>query len=96
MRNTNTNEIHDTQNEQDRCNLDQILDEHAEWYDDKLQAMMSTRDANPCHWCMVEKVKEKYQPSARARIARRKSVDNEKYGLGPDNIIGPLPPEPPR
>ena len=52
LRNTNTNEIHDTQREHENCNLDQIRPEHAEWYDTREQAMKSTRDANPCHWCM--------------------------------------------
>lgn len=52
LRNTNTNEIHDTENVKDACKLDMIPDERAEWYDTKEQAMRSTRDANPCHWCM--------------------------------------------
>ena len=52
LRNTNSNEIHDTNNEQKGCQLNEILDEYAKWYDTKADAMASTPDANPCHWCM--------------------------------------------
>jgi len=49
LRNTNTNEIHDTSNEKDGCNLDQIKDENAEWYDSKEQAKASSPDTNLCN-----------------------------------------------
>lgn len=48
LRNTNSNEVHDTKNEQEACQLDEILDEHAKWYDTKEDAMASTSDANLC------------------------------------------------
>ena len=31
--NTNTDEVHDTQNEKGDCQLDEILTEHRKWYD---------------------------------------------------------------
>jgi hypothetical protein len=52
LRNTKSNEVHDTRNEQKGCQLNEILDEHARWYDTKQQALDSTSDANPCHYCI--------------------------------------------
>jgi len=49
LRNTNSNEIHDTWYEKDGCNLDQIRDENAEWYDTKEQAKASSSDTNFCN-----------------------------------------------
>ena len=49
LRNTNTNEIHDTWNEQKGCQLDKILGKHAKWYDTKEEAKASTPDANLCN-----------------------------------------------
>ena len=52
LRNTNSNEIHDTNNEQKGCQLSEILNEHAEWHDTLEQAKATTTDANPCRWCI--------------------------------------------
>ena len=92
LRNTNTNEIHDTWNIRDACQLDKIPDDRVEWYDNREQALRSTRDANPCHWCMPEDEKEEY-------IDLMPKVMDEKERsrrFRPEPEIMPAPPpEPP-
>ena len=49
--NTNTLEVHDTQNEKTNCRLDEILDEHRKWYD-TISAAQSDEDYDNCAWCI--------------------------------------------
>lgn len=49
--NTNTLELHDTDNETRNCQLDEIEAEHRQWYDAMLDAKRD-RDYDNCHWCM--------------------------------------------
>lgn len=49
--NTNTIEVHDTQNEKSGCQLDEILIEHRKWYDSLEEAKRDYAYDN-CHWCL--------------------------------------------
>lgn len=49
--NTNTLEVHDTQNEDTNCQLDEILTEHRRWYDSLEEAKRDYSYDN-CHWCL--------------------------------------------
>lgn len=49
--NTNTLELHDTQNEKANCELDEILAEHRRWYDTAAEAKADASYDN-CYWCI--------------------------------------------
>ena len=49
--NVNTLEVHDTQREQTRCQLDDIKPEHQRWYDTLAEAKADERYDN-CAWCL--------------------------------------------
>jgi hypothetical protein len=49
--NTNTLEVHDTDNENTNCQLDEIQAEHRRWYD-TLQEAKRDLDYDNCHWCL--------------------------------------------
>jgi hypothetical protein len=49
--NTNTLEVHDTQNENANCELDEIKPEHREWYDSLSEAKRD-RSYDNCYWCI--------------------------------------------
>jgi len=47
--NTNTTEVHDTQNEKTNCQLDEILLEHQKWYDTLSEAKRDRNYSNCAH-----------------------------------------------
>jgi hypothetical protein len=49
--NTNTVEVHDTDNEATNCQLDEILPEHRRWYDTLQEAKRDLAYDN-CAWCI--------------------------------------------
>lgn len=49
--NTNTLEVHDTNNEDTNCQLDEISSEHRRWYDTLTEAK-ADRDYDNCSWCL--------------------------------------------
>jgi len=49
--NTNTLEVHDTNNESRNCQLDEIAREHSRWYDALADAKRDL-DYDNCHWCI--------------------------------------------
>lgn len=49
--NTNTLEVHDTDNERDNCQLDEIKSEHRKWYDTLSEAKRD-RSYDNCSWCL--------------------------------------------
>ncbi len=49
--NTNTLEVHDTQNEKANCQLDEIAVEHRKWYD-TLAGAKADRSYDNCYWCV--------------------------------------------
>lgn len=49
--NTNTLQVHDTQNENTNCQLDEILIEHQKWYHTLSEAKREYRYGN-CDWCI--------------------------------------------
>jgi hypothetical protein len=49
--NTNTLEVHDTQNENSNCQLDEILAEHRRWYDTLAEAKRDLNYDN-CAYCI--------------------------------------------
>lgn len=49
--NTNTLEVHDTDNEQSNCQLDEIAEEHRKWYDSLAEAR-NDKDYDNCHYCI--------------------------------------------
>lgn len=49
--NTNTMELHDTQNENTNCQLDEIEVDHRRWYDSISEAKRDY-DYDNCHWCL--------------------------------------------
>jgi hypothetical protein len=49
--NTNTLEVHDTDNETPGCQLDEILAEHRRWYDTLAEAKPD-EDYDNCSWCI--------------------------------------------
>lgn len=49
--NTNSLEVHDTQNEKTNCQLDEILIEHRKWYD-TLQEAKNDRNYDNCAHCI--------------------------------------------
>jgi hypothetical protein len=49
--NTNTLEVHDTDNENTNCQLDEIEAEHRRWYDTLTEAKQDLAYDN-CHWCI--------------------------------------------
>lgn len=49
--NTNTLEVHDTQNERASCQLDEIKVEHRRWYD-TLSEAKSDKPYDNCYWCL--------------------------------------------
>ena len=49
--NTNTLEVHDTQNERTSCQLDEIKPEHRRWYDSLAEAKRDKPYDN-CYWCV--------------------------------------------
>lgn len=49
--NTHTTEVHDTNNEQTNCQLDEIKSEHRRWYD-TLQEAKGDIDYDNCAWCI--------------------------------------------
>lgn len=49
--NTNTLEVHDTQNENTNCQLDEILSEHRKWYDTLTEAKRDLAYDN-CDYCL--------------------------------------------
>lgn len=49
--NTNTTEVHDTQNEKTNCQLDEILASHRRWYDSLSEARRDLSYDN-CAWCI--------------------------------------------
>lgn len=49
--NTNTMELHDTQDENTNCQLDEILSEHRKWYDTLTEAKNDYSYDN-CAWCI--------------------------------------------
>lgn len=51
--NTNTLEVHDTTNEQENCQLDEIKEEHRRWYDTLEEAKRDLNYDN-CDYCLGE------------------------------------------
>lgn len=49
--NTNTLEVHDTDDEQTNCQLDEILASHRKWYD-TLAAAKADLSYDNCAWCI--------------------------------------------
>lgn len=49
--NTNTLEVHDTDNENANCQLDEIESDHRQWYDTLAEAKRD-RDYDNCAWCI--------------------------------------------
>lgn len=49
--NVNTLEVHDTDNEQTNCQLDEISLGHRRWYDTLTEAKADEAYDN-CHWCI--------------------------------------------
>ncbi|MEX0755739.1 MAG: hypothetical protein WD556_11585 [Actinomycetota bacterium] len=49
--NTNTLEVHDTDNEKANCQLEEIEREHRKWYDTLAEAK-DDRNYDNCHWCI--------------------------------------------
>jgi hypothetical protein len=49
--NTNTLEVHDTQNENSNCQLDEIGSDHRRWYDTLSEAKRDLAYDN-CYWCV--------------------------------------------
>ena len=49
--NTNSLEVHDTQNEKTSCQLDEIKVEHRHWYD-TLPNAKADKPYDNCHWCL--------------------------------------------
>lgn len=49
--NTNTDQVHDTQNEKTNCQLDEILNEHRIWYE-TLSAAKNDRKYSNCDYCL--------------------------------------------
>lgn len=49
--NLNTSEVHDTQNEQASCQLDEITSDHQQWYDTLAEAR-ADKPYDNCHWCI--------------------------------------------
>ncbi len=49
--NTNTLEMHDTDNESDNCQLDEIKSEHRQWYDTLAEAKRGRSYGN-CSYCL--------------------------------------------
>lgn len=49
--NTNTLEVHDTDNEKTNCQLDEILVEHRKWYD-TLASAKADKSYDNCAWCI--------------------------------------------
>jgi hypothetical protein len=49
--NTNTLEVHDTDNESRNCQLDEIAEAHRRWYD-TLQEAKRDRPYDNCAWCI--------------------------------------------
>lgn len=49
--NTNTLEVHDTDNESGNCQLDEIVSEHRRWYDTLTEAKADESYDN-CYWCI--------------------------------------------
>ena len=49
--NTNTLEVHDTQNERTSCQLDEIKPEHRRWYDSLAEAKRD-KPYDTCYWCV--------------------------------------------
>jgi hypothetical protein len=49
--NTNTTEVHDTDNENTNCQLDEISSDHRKWYDTLAEAKRD-HDYDNCAWCI--------------------------------------------
>lgn len=49
--NTNTLEVHDTNNENTNCQLSEIKVEHRKWYDTLTEAKQD-RSYDNCAWCI--------------------------------------------
>lgn len=49
--NTNTLELHDSDNENTNCQLDEIESDHRRWYDSISEAKRDYAYDN-CHWCL--------------------------------------------
>jgi hypothetical protein len=49
--NTNTNEVHDTDNENNNCQLDEIETSHRQWYDTLTEAK-NARSYDNCSYCI--------------------------------------------
>lgn len=49
--NTNTLEVHDTDNEKTNCQLDEILVAHRKWYD-TLASAKADKSYDNCAWCI--------------------------------------------
>lgn len=49
--NTNTLEVHNTQNERAACQLDEIKSEHRRWYDTLTEAK-ADKPYDNCYWCL--------------------------------------------
>lgn len=49
--NSNTLEVHDTQNEKTQCRLDEISSSHRHWYDTLAEAKRD-RNYDNCAWCL--------------------------------------------
>ena len=49
--NTNTLEVHDTENENTNCQLDEIKSDHRRWYD-TLTAAKADEHYDNCAWCL--------------------------------------------
>ena len=50
--NSNTLELHDTNNENTNCQLDEIKSEHRHWYDTLTEAKRDKSYDN-CAWCLT-------------------------------------------
>lgn len=50
--NSNTLEVHDTNNENTNCQLDEIKSEHRHWYDTLTEAKQDKSYDN-CGWCLT-------------------------------------------
>lgn len=49
--NTNTLEVHDTDNENTNCQLEEIKADHRRWYDTLIQAK-ADENYDTCAWCL--------------------------------------------
>lgn len=50
--NTNTNEVHDLDNEQNRCKIDEIKDEHVKTFVPDTHGQAKSEGFDNCHYCI--------------------------------------------